>query len=98
MAHAVEVINDLGARLPFAFRGFLFVSVKIVDARDAAQVIECERRLIAQVATHFDKTGGGDLDPGIDVFQIRTDDFVAKFGFELFYERWTGHSLIRTRV
>jgi nitric oxide synthase oxygenase domain/subunit len=82
MSHAVEVINDLGVRLPFTFGRLLFVGVEVVDARDATQIIEGERRFVSQVTAHIEKTSGSDLDPRIDVFQIRTGDSVAKFGFE----------------
>src|SRR5262245_7143999 len=83
MLHAVEVVHDFGMGLPFALGGLLLVGVEVVDAAYAAQIIKRECRVVAQVAADFDKAVWCDLDPRVNVLQVRARDFRAELGFQL---------------
>ena len=84
--HAEQVINDFRVRLPLRLGRLLFVGVQIVDARDAIQIVERERRLVAQIAANLEQAVRRDFDPRIEVLQVRAGDLVAELGFELIDE------------
>ena len=77
LAH-VEVVDHLRVRLPLGPGGLFLVGVQIVDTRNAVQIIECQVRLVPQIAAHIKKPARRYLNPGIDVFQIGARDELAK--------------------
>ena len=78
MWHAPKVIDHLDMWLPSGLRGLFWIALEIIDARDAAQKIEAQLGLIAQIAANVRQCIRRDLDPGVNRFEIRPGNLVAK--------------------
>jgi hypothetical protein len=91
MRHAVEVVHDLRVRLPLRLRRLLLVGVQVINARDAIEIVERQRRFAAQVAAHFQEPIGRHFDPRIDVLKIRAGDLPAKLRLQLVNKRGARH-------
>src|SRR3954447_1325443 len=96
--HAEHVVDDLRVRLPFGFGRLLLVRVQIINAGDAVEIIERKTGFVAKIATHLEKAIRSNLDPWIEIIEVRAGDLFAKLRFQLFNKRSAGHLKSKVKV